>query len=145
MSGSKPSWYLIDSNVFLRFLVRDEERTWKDCVNFFHAIERGRFKAYIPTLVAAEVQFVLFSFYRFARPRIITAMRSIAVIPNLRVYDDVILSHAVSLYEQKNAKFIDCCVASSARVQKGKAAIVSYDRDFDRLRVPRLEPGTLVT
>jgi predicted nucleic-acid-binding protein len=140
MNGSKSSWYLIDSNIFLRFLIRDNEEMWQDCVNFFQAIEHDVVHAYIPAIVAAEVQFVLFSFYGFSRSQIITALKSIEAIPNLRVYDDVRVPQAISLYEMKNVKFIDCLISSSERIQLKKATVISYDRDFDKLGVRRVEP-----
>lgn len=144
MNGLKSSSYLIDSNIFLRFLVRDDERMWKDCVGFFQAIEHGQVNAYIPTVIAAEIQFVLFSFYGFERSRIVDALKRIATMPNLRIHDDLVLPQAIFLYEKKNVKFIDCFLASSDRVQKGDATIISYDRDFDKLGIKRVEPKELL-
>jgi hypothetical protein len=46
---------------------------------------------------------------------------------------------ATELFQTHNVKFIDCLLASSKRVQENKAAVFSYDRDFDKLGVPRVE------
>jgi predicted nucleic-acid-binding protein len=49
------------------------------------------------------------------------------------------MRHFIS--ERHKAKWIDCLIASAPDIQSGETAVVSYDRDFDRLGVVRLEPG----
>lgn len=113
-------------------------------MKLFRAIEHGVLRAYIPTIVVAEVQFVLFSFYAFKRSHVITALKGMVAIPNLRLYDDVSVFRAISHYDMKNVKFIDCLIASSKRVQSENATVLSYDRDFDKLGVRRVEPRQLL-
>lgn len=141
---SRPSC-LIDSNIFLRAFVRDDEKTWKSCVEVLNGVGERRIKAYIPTVIFAEVQFVLGSFYGFEKRQILTAVKSIAAIPNLRFHDDCSPPLAIELFENYNVKFIDCLLASSKLVQEGKSAILSYDRDFDKLDVRRLEPKDILS
>lgn len=132
--------YLLDSNIFLRVFVRSDKRISQDCTLLLTAITQNRIEAYIPQLVAIELQFVLDSFYRFEKHQVIEAMKSMMATDNLEFVDDLSLALAVELFEGKNVKFTDCLLASSKRIQEKKAAIVSYDRDFDKLGVPRLEP-----
>lgn len=144
MNGRKSTNYLIDSNIFLRSLIQDNKSMGQDCVALFRAVGEGRISAYVPSLIIAEVQYVLHSFYGFDRDHIVTAIKSISAIVNLRILNDLELSRAISFYEKGNVKFIDCYLASSERVSKGQASIVSYDRDFDRLGVPRIDPAKLL-
>lgn len=145
MNGHKAdSSYLIDSNIFVRVFVRDDEKTWRNCVDFLKEATRQRFKAYIPIVILAEVQFVLASFYGFEKRRILDAVKSIAAMPNLRFHDDCSPSLAIELFETHNVKFIDCLLASSKRVQEGNSVILSYDRDFDKLGVKRVEPKDII-
>lgn len=136
--------YLIDSNIFLRVFVKSDERMWQDCMNILRAITGKQIEAYIPLLVSVEVQFVLDSFYRFEKSQIIDAMKSMIATNNLQFVDDLSFELAIELFDRKNVKFIDCLLASSIRIQEGKAAIVSYDREFDKLGVPRLDPRDLL-
>lgn len=145
MGASNPIWYLVDSNIFLRSFVRDNESAWKDCIGVLHLIADGNISAYIPTIIAVEVFFVLTSFYKFDRRRVVEAMKSIASLQNFRFFDDLNVSEALGLYESKRIKFTDCLLASSSRVQTGKATILSYDRDFDKLGVRRVEPKQLLS
>lgn len=135
---------LVDSNIFLRVFVRDDVQKWKDSTNVMHAIAQNHLSAYIPSLVPAEVNFVLTSFYRFEKHRIIEATKAIVSISNLKVIDDLSVALATQIYEEHSVKFSDCLLASSELIQSGEAAILSYDRDFDKLGVRRVEPGELL-
>ena len=58
--------------------------------------------------------------------------------------EDVSLPVAVDYFERYQIKFIDCLLASSRRIQEERAAIVSYNRDFDKPGVRRVEPRYLL-
>ena len=136
--------YLIDSNIFLRVFMRDNETQWHECDNFLKAVAEDKVSAYIPSIVPVEIQFVMSSFYRIEKKSVIAAVKSVVTMTHLQIIDDTSLPIAVDLYEQNPVKFVDCLLASSTRVQKGEAVIVSYDRDFDKLGVKRLEPKQLL-
>lgn len=70
----------------------------------------------------------------------VESLKSIIAIAGLRIYDDLSIHKAVELFEEHNVKFVDCLLASSKLIQEGKAVIVSYDREFDKLGIRRLEP-----
>ena len=142
---SRYAWVLIDSNIFLRLFVRDDEQKWKDSMRVMQKIAERQIAAYIPTLVPAEVNFVLTSFYRFEKSRVVQATKSMVSISNLKTLDDLSVIRGTQLYEEYNVKFTDCLLASSALLQNGQAAILSYDRDFDKLGVKRVEPRDFKT
>lgn len=141
MSGRNDSaLYLIDSNIFLRVFMRDSETQWRECNNFLKSVTESSISAYIPSIVPVEIQFVMSSFYRVEKKSVIAAVKSVVTMTHLQIIDDTSLPIAVDLYEQNRVKFVDCLLASSARVQKKNATIVSFDRDFDKLGVRRVEP-----
>lgn len=145
MSGRNDSaFHLIDSNIFLRVFMRDNETQWHECSIFLKAVAEGSFSAYVPSIVPVEIQFVMSSFYRVEKKSVVAAIKSVVTMNHLQIMEDVSLSIAVDLYERYTVKFIDCLLASSARVQKRDATIVSYDRDFDKLGVKRVEPKQLL-
>ena len=144
MNGHSRTLYLLDSNIFLRALVRSNEVSWRECTQLLRAVIEKRIPAYIPTIVVAEIQFVLTSFYGLEKHTIVKAMKSLAAMPNLQYIEDVSLAVALGYFEHYNVKFIDCLLASSKLMQEGRGVIVSYDRDFDRLGIRRVEPGDLL-
>lgn len=136
--------YLLDSNIFLRVFVKSDLQASQDCSMVLRAITENRIVAHIPHLVAIEVQFVLDSFYRFEKYQVIEAMKSMIATSNLHWRDDLSLPVAIQLFEEHNVKFVDCMLASSKFVQEEKASILSYDHDFDKLGVHRVEPRDLL-
>lgn len=136
--------YLIDSNVFLRGIIQDDKRAGQDCMSLFRAIAEGTCEVYIPTLVFAEIQFVLKSFYGFEKPKMVEALASVMAIQNLQIYDDCSMLTALELFSKYTIKFFDCLLASSKRVQEGEAGVLSYDHEFDKLGIRRVEPDDLL-
>ena len=133
--------YFIDSNVFLRFLVQDDAKAFESCVAFFKKIEQGRVKIVISPLVFAEIVWVLKSYYKFKKEKIIQALRAILLLKNLSVQDKSDPLKAIELFENNAIKFIDCLIASDKNLQTQQYALISYDRDFDALGVIREEPS----
>jgi len=142
MNGSNKE-YFVDTNVFLRVLVRDEEKSYRDCINFLQRVKRGRLKAYTSSLVLAETHWTLASFYQFSKEKIIGALRSIISLRNLKIVDEPNLLAALNFYETNNVKFIDALTASQSLILKKGVVVVSYDKDFDKLGIPRKEPGEI--
>lgn len=48
------------------------------------------------------------------------------------------------MFEQKPVKFIDALLASIKEIKEKKWKVVSYDRDFDKLGVVRIEPKEII-
>lgn len=145
MSASKRvERVLVDSNIFLRILVKEDKRMFEDCQTFFTRLEEGTISAYTPTIIIAEVSFVLASWYKFTKVRILSAAEGIVTSSGLEVVDDVRLPHALELYKTHSVKLIDCILASSKRLEESATALLSYDQDFDKIGVRRVEPGDLL-
>ena len=105
---------LLDTNIFLRILIKENPQMFEDCQGIFTRIQSGIIKAYIPTVVVAEVAFVLSSHYKFNKQRIVNTVDGIVNASGLEVIDDLRLPYAVELYKSRNVKLIDCLLASSA-------------------------------
>lgn len=72
--GRKIIHYLLDTNVLVRYLVRDEEQQYQQAVNWLKDAENGKIKIIISTIVVAETCFVLESFYKKQRDEISDSM-----------------------------------------------------------------------
>jgi predicted nucleic-acid-binding protein len=135
---------LVDTNIFLRTLIKEDARIFKDCQAFFNGVQEKIIVAYIPTVVVAEVSFVLSSHYKLKKQNIINAIEGIVNSSCLEIIDDLRLPYAVELYKTHNVKLIDCMLASSSRLENSNVAVLSYDRDFDKLGVRRVEPKDII-
>ena len=136
--------YFIDSNIYLRVIVKDDKRKAEDCEQLIHKVIKKELKAATSILVVAEVAWTLLSFYKLSKGQVAELLRGIAAIKNLKIKNNENLQIALDIFTAYNVKFIDCLLASQPDIRSGKTAIVSYDRDFDKLGVTRLEPADLI-
>lgn len=142
MKESKTKPVFIDTNVFLRVLVKEDEQAYQQCISFLKKISEGKIKAITSTLVFLEINFVLLSFYKFQKEKVQQALESILDLPHLKIVDIFNMREAIEIYKETKIKFVDCLLASL--LKKKDLKIVSYDLDFDKLKIKRLTPKDFV-
>lgn len=136
--------YFLDTNILIRVIAEEDKKTFLDCLNLLNLIKQGKIKASISTIVFAEVAWVLKSPYKFTKSKIIKYLKSILALKNLKLTDSLDLKKAVNLYSKYNIKFTDCLVAANNDLLNKKAILISYDKDFDKLPIKRIEPEKIV-
>lgn len=134
----------LDTNIFLRVLIADERRMHLECKSLVAKIAAGSLQAVSAHLILAELQWTLASFYQFPKEQVVQALESVIALDNLKFVNDFEATLAVSLYRGASVKFIDAIVASQPEIRAGRLSVVSYDRDFDKLGVKRLEPAEIL-
>lgn len=134
--------YLVDTNIFLRYLTNDEpvlagriEKVFSDC-------REGKLKLVTTTMVISELEWTLRSFYRLSREAVSERIEAVLALPGLRVVDQGHdLSVALELYRQKSVDWVD--ILNYQVAKKLGIAVLSYDKDFDKLeRGVRVEVGS---
>jgi len=138
MKEPKNKPVFVDTNIFLRAIVKEDEQTFNECLSFLKIISNGKIKAITSTLVFLEINFVLLSFYKFPKEKVQQALESILDLPHLKIVDVFDMREAIETYKKTKVKFVDCLLASL--LKKKDLKIVSYDLDFDKLKVKRLTP-----
>jgi len=136
--------YFLDSNIFLRPIVKDDPEKVRDCERLFEKIERGVIKAFTSNLILAEIIWVGNSFYKIKKEDLIEMIRGILDLKNLKIIDNFDSRKAIGFYEKYPVKFIDALIASNPKIFKKEITIISYDKDFDKLNVKRKEPKEIL-
>ncbi|MFA6436923.1 MAG: PIN domain-containing protein [Candidatus Paceibacterota bacterium] len=136
--------YFIDTNIFLRMIVKDDKQSAKDCELLFNKIKQGEISATISTLILAEIQWTLKSFYGLEKQQITTILKSISEMKYLKIRDKHNATVMLELYEKHNVKFIDALIASCPDILNKKMTVISFDKDFDKLKILRKEPKDLL-
>ncbi len=134
--------YFIDSNVFLRVLIKEDGKSFSDCYKLMSLIENKTISAVTSDLVLAEINWVLESYYKFAKAQVVSALEGIVSLKGLSIKSNSDSIQAIEFYKKHNVKFIDALIASD-KIFNSNAIIVSYDRDFDKLGVKRIEPDEI--
>ncbi len=129
----------IDTNVLIRHLTGDPPEM------------AARVSAYLgqaqdlllTDLVAAEVVYVLESFYEATREEAAQALRSLIAFDPIVCIDPALLLRAVEVFETDRIDFAEAYLVACAE-STGVDKIVSFDRSIDRIdTVERIEPPKL--
>lgn len=136
--------YLVDTNIFLRLLTEDTGKAHEDSKKLLTASKNNKLSVVTSSVVLAEVNWVLKSFYKIKKVDRLNSLTYIKNLPNLLINDDYRFPLALEMYRNFNIKFIDCMIASIPKILSKEWAIVSYDKDFDKLPVIRKEPKDLL-
>lgn len=130
----------LDTNIFLRFFLTENESMFQRLEKLFYEIISGNIIGVSNAMIIAEVVWVLSRSYKWNKEKICDNIEFILSTPNIRFKDKVILVNAISIYKEKNIGFIDAYNYSYMKAN-GVTEIYSFDRDFDKLKdVKRLEP-----
>ena len=97
----------VDTNVFLRFFIRDVESFYQKAKDLFEKAESSQLKIETSDLVIAEIVWVLESYYDFSRSEIKEVVETILETKNLKVANHSRVKEAVDLYSTGKMDFID--------------------------------------
>jgi predicted nucleic acid-binding protein len=132
---------LVDTNIFIRFLIKDDEKKADRCHDLIMRAATGKITLVVSELAVAELVWVLQSPANYGLTP--TGIREILLplltmkglqLPNKSIYPEVL-----ELFAKSGVDFIDAYHAVLMKKNKIKT-IYSYDSDFDRLPVNRQEP-----
>ena len=130
----------VDTNIFLRYLTKDDPVQFPRCRTLFKKAQEGEVLLVTSTLVIAEMIWTLTSFFQIPKDQIIEKVSIIIGSEAVQISDKDLLAEALVLYARKNIDFIDAYHAVLMKKLQ-VPEIYSYDRDFDRIAgLKRLEP-----
>jgi predicted nucleic acid-binding protein len=107
--------YFVDSNVFLRYLNKDECQHAATAASLFQKAKDGEVELFCGPPVFFEIAWVLKSFYKLPNADILDTLESILSIPNLKVFDTEYVAAAISLAREKDSGFADSYIAVTAQ------------------------------
>jgi predicted nucleic acid-binding protein len=126
----------IDTNVLIRHVTGDPPAQAKRATAFI----RDTAELVLADLVAAEMVYVLESFYRVDRAQVAELLRAVIAYPSIALADEQLLLRAVEVYEDDRLDFAEAYLVATAEAH-GVNQIASFDRSIDRVRtVTRVEP-----
>ena len=133
----------VDTNVFLRVLIGDNSKQYKESKEFFEAIsDNSKMKIYSSLVILMEIGWTLNSFYGYKKKEIIVALNSVEKTDGVKLVNGKVdFVKGMELFEKHKIKLGDAMIVASDVVQKERAIIISYDKDFDKVEgVKRITP-----
>jgi predicted nucleic acid-binding protein len=130
----------VDTNVFLRYLTKDDLAKYERCREMFKRVLEGEITISTSVMVIAALIWTLLSYYKVPKAEVIEKVSVILGTENLFIPDKDVLADALVLYARKNVDFIDAYNAAFMKYQ-GLREIYSYDEDFETIGdIERKEP-----
>ncbi len=133
MVAKKTKKYLVDTNVFLRFLLQDEPKHFQKAKNLFLKAQKKEVVLILIPQVVFKIDYVLRGVYSLSRKKSVQILLQLASSPDLQVEERPLLLATISKYEKINIDLIDLYLQQKA--QKLKAQVFSFDQDFKKTKV----------
>lgn len=122
---------LLDTNILVRFLVRDDEIQFQKVLHFLQDLENNQKQAFISLLVLIELNWVLSFRYKIARQDIIHEMINLCHMPIFDIEHNKEVKQAL-LYAQNNTfDLSDLLIACKSR-SLDNLPVYTFDKKASR-------------
>ena len=118
-------WF-VDSNVFLRFVIRDETEQAAAAQALFRQAQQGEIALFCGPPVFFEVAWVLKSAYKLENTVILDFLESMLALPQLTVFDADQVAQAITLARERGLGFADGYIAATAAERN--LGVASFNR-----------------
>ena len=108
---------IVDTNVFLRFLLEDIPSHKKEAENLFRKAQKGRIEIIIPQIIVFEIEFILRKYYRFPVAEISSKIKSLLNAEYFQISERLLFLKSLEIYQSKNISFVDSFLVSFAELE----------------------------
>jgi predicted nucleic-acid-binding protein len=116
----------IDTNVLVRFLVRDDEAQYEKARRLIRReLAAGR-RVFVSLLVLQETEWVLRSRYGAGKAELLAVVSGLLDAGDLEIEDDATVEEALYVWKDAGAGFTDCLIGARNR-RLGCMATVTFD------------------
>ena len=122
----------IDTNILVRFLVRDDERQFEKARKLIRReVVAGR-SIFVSQLVLLETEWVLRSRYDLNQNEIIGAISGLLDSSDVQLEDEPEIEEALHVWNDSNTEFADCLIGARNR-RLGCSATATFDAKASKL------------
>jgi len=132
--------YLLDTNIFLEVML---SRSRKDaCKRFLNALRDGKETGIVTDFSVYSIMVIMSSLGKLTQLR--TFLMSLSAYKGLTIYTTTLSDkiRAIGICLEKTLD-VDDSIQYSAALSNDAKGIVSFDRHFDGLKIPRIEPQAI--
>ena len=125
----------IDTNVFLRFLLKDDHNSYEEVVKLFELVEEGKIKPYASNIVILEIIYVLVKTLKISRTEVLRDIQDLFSMRGLTLVEKTNTKEALKIYKQTGVKYADCLIASQV---KPGIQLCTFDQEFLKIKSVKL-------
>ncbi len=119
---------IIDANVILRYLLRDNETLYKNAETLLNDVFTGKKKALVIQSVIAEVVYVLQKLYNVNRKQIADVLIDFLRMKGVRTQDSDIVLESFEIFRNRNMDYVDCLLCAYSIEYE----VISFDKDLKK-------------
>ena len=131
MKTYHPKVVYVDTNVLLRFLLRDNSTQLKAAESLFKKAKEGKIKLVVAQVVIFEINFVLKRVYSLPKEDIIPQFESLFSTPYFIIQDNETFNQALKLYKNSNNSLADCFLLTETKIEE--AELFTFDKKLQKL------------
>ena len=121
---------LLDTNIVIRLLARDNEEQFVIVEQFFKELELGRKSATLLEIIIGEIIYVLKSVYKQKKDLIRSQLELIFGYEYLHIENEYIMREALKVYALKNIDFADAILCVKKKLEGYE--VMSFDKDIKK-------------
>ena len=118
----------IDTNVLVRFLVRDDESQFEKARRLIKREVAAGNQVLVSKLVILETEWVLRSRYRLSKTAIASAIGALLEAAEMQIEDEPSVEEALYVWKESSADFADCLIGARNR-KLGCRATATFDAE----------------
>ena len=127
----------IDTNVLLRYVVRDDEAAFQVAANLILAPTMGGQEILVGSAVLLETEWVLRSRYKYEKNEVVAVFEELLATRQVRFDDEPAFEKALHFWKKSSADFADCMIVVKYQ-QAGCSEVVTFDKKASSLTGTRL-------
>jgi len=118
---------LIDTNVIIRFFVKEDSNLYSKSIDIIAKIEKNELKVEILSEVIMEILFIMTKYYKVPLGEIVKDLKTILRLEGVVNKNKYILINSLDMMIEKNIDYVDALICSKSKLQGyGK---ISFDKD----------------
>jgi len=123
---------LPDTNVILRYLLKDVPEQFDAAADFFEQVRTGAKRAAILESVVVECVYVLMKFYGAPKEEVAASLSGLLQYKGVVNRDKTVLIDALRLMAETGLDMVDCVLI--AKGGQGCVEIMTFDKEMDKIR-----------
>lgn len=123
--------YYIDTNVFLRFLLKDNQDLSLKVEDYFMKAKKKTINIVLLPQIVIECEYVLRKVYNVPKQDITDVLSTLVKTPHIALINRDVMIEALDIYRQKSVDLVDIILYVTALYNN--AEVLSFDKEFKKL------------
>lgn len=124
---------LLDTNIFIRFFIKDIEDQFLKSFKIFEKIEKGELEGLVSILVINEIIWIMENYYELKREVYIPELLKLLALKKMKIVEvsKNLVIKILQLMQDRKIDFTDFYLSEISDTKQ----VLSFDKDFEKLKL----------